>query len=141
MNPRGKGAHLKHFDVVGAVIVESGRVLCARRGDTGPLSGLWEFPGGKIEQGETPEEALIREVAEELNCSVSISAQVALTVHRYEFGIVTLRTFYCVLTAGCPHAVEHAEVRWVTPPELEALAWAPADIPAVASVLRDLSPT
>ncbi|MDR7187167.1 mutator protein MutT [Microbacterium trichothecenolyticum] len=72
---------MKHYDVVGAVIIQNGLVLCAQRGPTGLLGGRWEFPGGKIEPGETPREALVREIAEELDCSVSVGAQVASTIH------------------------------------------------------------
>lgn len=128
---------MKHYDVVGAVIIENGLVLCAQRGSTGLLGGRWEFPGGKIEPGETPREALVREIAEELDCSVSVGAQVASTTHEYEFGVVELRTFYCDLVAGTPYATEHAELRWVAPADLSALDWAPADIPAVNRIRRD----
>lgn len=128
---------MKHYDVVGAVIIENGLVLCAQRGPTGLLGGRWEFPGGKIEPGETPQEALVREIAEELDCSVSVGAQVASTTHEYEFGVVELRTFYCELVVGTPYATEHAELRWVAPADLSALDWAPADIPAVDRIRRD----
>lgn len=129
---------MNHYDVVGAVIIESGFVLCAQRGPNVSLGGLWEFPGGKIELGETPQEALAREIAEELDCSVSVGAEVASTIHQYEFGVVELRTFYCELVAGIPYAAEHAELRWVAPAELSALDWAPADIPAVDRIRRDM---
>ena len=62
---------MKRYDVVGAVIIENGFVLCAQRGSNGLLGGLWEFPGGKIEPGETPREALVREIAEELGIPAS----------------------------------------------------------------------
>jgi 8-oxo-dGTP diphosphatase len=128
---------LKHYDVVGAVIIEDGFVLCAQRGPHGALGGSWEFPGGKIEPGETPRKALEREIAEELGCSVYVGAEVASTTHQYEFGVVKLRTFRCELLAGTPSATEHAELRWVAPAELGALNWAPADLPAVARIERD----
>lgn len=127
---------MRHYNVVGAVIVRDGLVLCAQRGPNGPLGGFWEFPGGKIEAGETPQEALAREILEELDCSISVGAQVALTQHEYEFGVVNLRTYYCTIEAGTPSAQEHAQLRWVAPVGLRALNWAPADVPAVTAIER-----
>ena len=128
---------MRHYEVVGAVIVEAGLVLCAQRGFSGTLGGLWEFPGGKVESGETPEEALVREIAEELGCVVAVGQEVTLTRHEYAFGLVALRTFYCRLTAGTPQATEHAELRWVAAADLSDLKWAPADVAAVEHVKRD----
>ncbi len=129
----------KQIDVVGAVIVRAGKILCAQRGPHGSLGGLWEFPGGKIERGESARAALEREIVEELKCRVSVADVVATTTHEYEFGIVTLTTFYCELVSGVPELTEHSEVRWLSPHELMDLAWAPADIPAVERIVRDLS--
>ncbi|MCR2799491.1 (deoxy)nucleoside triphosphate pyrophosphohydrolase [Microbacterium sp. zg-Y818] len=128
---------MKQYDVVGAVIVKDGLVLCARRGTGGPLGGLWEFPGGKIELGETPQQALEREIVEELVCRVAVGAKVACTTHRYAFGVVRLQTFYCGLIAGAPTATEHAELRWIDPTQLHTLEWAPADVPTVEKIEED----
>lgn len=129
----------KQISVVGAVIVNDGAVLCARRGAAGKLAGFWEFPGGKIEPGESPQAALEREIAEELDCVVDVGDEVVTTTHAYDFGDVTLTTFYCDLVAGTPKLVEHAALTWLTPGELSALEWAPADIPAVEKICADLS--
>lgn len=131
---------MKRIDVVGAVIVRNGSVLCAQRGPQGDLAGLWEFPGGKIESGETPHEALVREIREELGCEVEVKAEVRTTRHAYDFGTIHLTTFYCVLLSGNPQATEHANVKWLPPQDLESLAWAPADVPAVRQVVGDLTP-
>lgn len=121
----------KHLDVVGAVIVRAGTILCAQRGPAGALPGMWEFPGGKIEPGESPREALEREIVEELHCRVEVGETITGTTYEYEFGIVTLTTFYCELVEGEPEVSEHQAVLWLQPAELRSLEWAPADIPAV----------
>lgn len=79
--------------VVGAVIVRVGLVLCARRGSGMSQEGLWEFPGGKVEPGEEPTEALVREIREELGCGIRVLEPVTTTTHAYDFGAVTLSTF------------------------------------------------
>ena len=129
----------RQIRVVGAVVVKEGLVLCAQRGVDGSLPGLWEFPGGKIEPGETPAEALAREISEELGCVVEVDAEITTTTHEYDFGVVTLTTFYCTLVAGLPEASEHAAIAWLDPSDLKTLPWAPADIPAVELIQADLS--
>ena len=129
----------RQINVVGAVIVRDGEVLCAKRGPSGSLAGQWEFPGGKIEPGETARAALEREIAEELACSVNVGAELTTTTHDYDFGTVTLTTFWCQLIEGAPQLTEHAEVRWCPPGELEVLDWAPADLPAVRMIVAGAS--
>ncbi|MEN2740463.1 (deoxy)nucleoside triphosphate pyrophosphohydrolase [Microbacterium sp. X-17] len=124
----------RNIDVVGAVIVRDGRVLAAQRGPGGSLPHLWEFPGGKIEDGESPQEALAREIREELRIDVRVGNEVVSTIHEYDFGIVTLTTYVCELLSGVPQLTEHAAVRWLTGDELLTVAWAPADLPAVERV-------
>lgn len=129
----------RHINVVGAVIVRDGLVLCAQRGQRGSLPGLWEFPGGKIEPEETAREALEREIDEELQCVVDVGAEVTTTSHEYDFGVVNLTTFYCRLVDGEPVLTEHESVTWLPPEALGELPWAPADIPAVDQIRRELA--
>lgn len=121
----------KNIHVVGAIIIDNDKILCAQRGPGKVLSLKWEFPGGKIEDGESPQEALKREISEEMNCKIEIGEQVDHTVYEYDFGIVHLTTFSCKLVEGKPELTEHVAIKWLASHELSSLDWAPADIPAV----------
>ncbi len=134
----GEDMGTRQIAVVGAVIVRNGQVMAAQRGGTGPLAGLWEFPGGKIEPGESAREALEREIAEELGCVVEVGKEVTTTIHEYDFAVITLTTFFCLLVDGEPRLTEHTAVQWLRTEELDSLAWAPADVPAVALVKASL---
>ncbi|WP_203340181.1 (deoxy)nucleoside triphosphate pyrophosphohydrolase [Planococcus beijingensis] len=126
----------KNIRVVGAVIIDGDKILCAQRGMEKSLPGLWEFPGGKIEETETPQSALQREIQEEMHCQVEIGEQVEHTVYEYDFGIVHLTTFYCQLIEGTPVLTEHIEIQWLKADELDQLEWAPADIPAIEKLKK-----
>ena len=127
------------IDVVAAVIVKEDLELYVQRGPGGSLPGLWEFPGGKIESGETPQQALAREITEELKFKVAVGEKVTTTIHEYDFGIVNLSTFYCELVEGTPQLVEHSQLVWSDPKDLRELEWAPADLPAVNLISQHLS--
>lgn len=127
----------KRINVVGAVLTRGQTILAAQRSSTMSLPGMWEFPGGKIEPDESPKEALLRELEEELLCSAEIGKHVQTTEYEYDFGIVILTTYYCSLTGDEPRLTEHSEIRWMPVARLDQLNWAPADIPAVKQVMRD----
>lgn len=126
------------LQVVGAAIVDDGRVLVARRAG-GPYDGLWEFPGGKVEPGESDLSALVRECAEELGVEIVPQAFVGEVlldgvVGGGAPGASTLRVWWARTTGGEPVAHEHAEIRWVSAGELEDLDWIPADRPLLPAV-------
>ena len=127
----------KRINVVGAVLTRGHMILAAQRSPTMSLPGMWEFPGGKVEQDESPKDALLRELQEELLCSAEIGEHIQTTEHEYDFGIVILTTYYCSLMGDEPRLTEHSEIRWIHVNELDQLDWAPADIPAVKQVMRD----
>ncbi|WP_291277714.1 (deoxy)nucleoside triphosphate pyrophosphohydrolase [Galactobacter sp.] len=129
----------KQINVVGAVLVRDGKILAAQRSQAMSLPGLWEFPGGKIEPGETPEQALAREMKEELLCDVTVGEHVETTAYEYDFGVVTLTTFYTQLVNGDPQLTEHSAIKWLAPAELRDVEWAPADVPAVDKLVRTAS--
>lgn len=124
------------LEVVGAVIERDGLILCALRSPNHSLPSLWEFPGGKVELGETHEGALTREIVEELGCKITVLAHLTTTTHAYDTGTVRLHTYRCVIEMGVPTAHEHEEVRWVAVRDLKTLNWAPADVPSVDLIRR-----
>jgi len=122
--------------VVGAAIRDGRRVLAAARAYPPELAGLWEFPGGKVEPGETETEALMRECREELGVAVTVGGRVGGDLATGD-GRYLLRVYFAELVAGEPHAKEHAELRWLAPAELDSVPWLPGNRPAV-DALRDL---
>lgn len=130
----------KQLEVVGAVVVKDGRVLCAQRGPQMSLPGRWEFPGGKVELDESPREALVREMHEEFRCTIEVGEQVETTRHEYDFAIVTLTTYRATLLDGEPELTEHAAMRWLDIRDLDSVPWAPADVPAVERLMATRVP-
>lgn len=129
----------KHVNVVGAVLLnEKNHVFCALRSSTMSLPNLWEFPGGKIEEGEQPEETLQRELMEELQIQVEVRTKVESTYYEYDTFSIQLTTYYSKITSGIPKLTEHADFKWMSAESLHTLEWAPADIPAVEKVQHEL---
>jgi 8-oxo-dGTP diphosphatase len=122
-----------------ALVDEDGRALIARRPEGKPMAGLWEFPGGKVHAGETPETALIRELKEELGIDVAASCLAPFTFasHRYETFHLLMPLYVCRKWQGEVRALEHESIAWVRPLKLRDYPMPPADKPLVA-MLRDL---
>lgn len=128
------------INVVCAVISDcEGRLLACRRSSEQSQPGKWEFPGGKIEVGEDAEDALVREISEELGCAIQVNSSLPVVEHRYPEFSIRLIPYFCQLEDGeIPQIMEHAEMRWVTLTECSGLDWAEADIPIWLALLSDI---
>ncbi len=122
--------------MVAAVLRRDGRILVTRRHAHAARGGQWEFPGGKVEPGESEPAALVREIREELDCEASVGALVARTRHRYPDLEVELAFYACTLTAGSePRLVGAAAMDWVTPEALARLDLCEADLPVLPAIV------
>ena len=128
----------KTVHVVGAIIENDNKeIFCALRSPEMSLPNYWEFPGGKIEENETPKQALAREIKEEFNCEIAVGEKVEDTTYEYEKVIVRLETYMSTILNGTPTALEHADAKWVPRNQLLSLEFAPADIPAVEKLVNE----
>lgn len=118
--------------VVAAVIVSDGRVLAAQRAEPPALAGGWEFPGGKVDPGESEHDALVRECQEELGVEIAVGERVGGDWPLSD-GYV-LRVWLATIVAGVPHAKEHLALRWLSPEEHYDVAWLGADLPVMRAV-------
>jgi len=120
--------------VAAAVIIRDGRVLLTRRGEGQHLAGMWEFPGGKLEAGESPEEALLRECQEECGIEVEVAEILEVTHHWYPEKEVLLLFYRCELRAGEVRHLQVADHAWVAPRDLDDYPLPPADERVVARI-------
>jgi 8-oxo-dGTP diphosphatase len=122
--------------VVCAVIERDGHVLIAQRPAHKLLPLKWEFPGGKVEPGEDPAAAIIREIREELGCTIVVTRALTPFTHDYQTVVIEMIPFVCALTPGStePHAHEHVALAWVSPGSLHTYDLAAADWPVVAAL-------
>ena len=133
------GSIRKYVRVVAAVIRDPkghpGRIFATARG-YGEYKGWWEFPGGKIEAGETPEEALRREIREELTATISVGELIKTVEYDYEKFHLSMDCFFAEVTAGQLKLKEAAEARWLSEAELDEVSWLPADLSLVEEMRR-----
>ena len=129
---------MKTIEVVAAVVVRDGKVLCVQRAkhSKGYVSLKWEFPGGKVEVGETREEALVREIREELSVNIEVLEFFMTVEHAYPDFHLTMHVFKCVLDQGEITLNEHVALKWLSVAELDQLDWAAADVPVVKSLMQ-----
>ncbi|HSK67873.1 MAG TPA: (deoxy)nucleoside triphosphate pyrophosphohydrolase [Candidatus Limnocylindria bacterium] len=124
-------------EVVAALVRREGRVLICRRPAHKARGLLWEFPGGKVEPGEAPREALVRECREELGVTLEVGELYMRVVHEYTDITVGLGLYEARVPEGEPQALEHAEIRWALPGELGEYAFCPADTEIVARLAAE----
>ncbi|RXJ73592.1 thiamine-phosphate phosphorylase [Veronia nyctiphanis] len=125
--------------VVAGVVVKSGKVLLTQRRDKNGQQGLWEFPGGKVEPGETDQQALERELDEELAIKVEVSEQIVETLHHYEDKSILLCSYLCRWIDGDIELRYHQNLAWVNENEVKAYQLSDADIPVTALLKHYLS--
>ncbi|MBO2446851.1 (deoxy)nucleoside triphosphate pyrophosphohydrolase [Actinomadura barringtoniae] len=123
--------------VVGAAIIRDGRLLAAQRAEPAELAGGWEFPGGKVDPGETDEDALVRECHEELGVKVALGERIGGDWPLSLSGV--LRVWTAELVEGEPQALEHLALRWLEPGQLYDVEWLPGDLPLVEEIRPHLT--
>ena len=129
---------MRQIEVVAAIIFREGKALCVQRPEHEReyISLKWEFPGGKVEVGESRSEALVREIREELAVDVLVSDFLMTVEHTYPDFHLTMHVFKCALQSGEIVLEEHVDMKWLAAQELGSLEWAAADVPVVKSLMN-----
>lgn len=126
---------MKVIKVVAAIIIYKGKVLATQRG-YGEFKDGWEFPGGKVEPDETPQEALVREIKEELNTIIEVGELLATVEYDYPMFHLSMDCFICELKEGDLELKEHEDARWLTKETLDSVNWLPADLGLVGKIKK-----
>ena len=121
---------MKQIEVVAAIIRKGNKIFATQRG-YGDFKDWWEFPGGKMEAGETPEEALKREIREELSTDISIDDYLCTVEHDYPAFHLTMHCYLCSLLSEALHLNEHEAAKWLSNEELDSIKWLPADLKVI----------
>ncbi|MDD2234538.1 MAG: 8-oxo-dGTP diphosphatase MutT [Desulfitobacteriaceae bacterium] len=119
------------IQVTAAIIIKDNKILITQRASGQNLAGKWEFPGGKIEPGENPQQCLQREIREELDVDIEVSDFFAESIHTYQSGTIKLMAFWCRWLSGDFNLQVHSKLAWVNRHEISLYDFAPADIPLV----------
>ena len=126
---------MKKIEVVAAVIAQDNKIFATQRG-YGEFKGYWEFPGGKIEAGETCEQALVREIEEELNTKIEVGHKICLVNYDYPEFHLTMHCFAAKVIEGKLELLEHMDACWVSSDDIDKLPWLPADIEVINAIKK-----
>ena len=126
---------MKVVKVVAAIIAQEGKIFATQRG-YGEFKDGWEFPGGKIEEGETPQQALVREIQEELDTEVEVGDLLGTVEYDYPTFHLSRQCFLCRIKSGSLNLKEHEAARWLAEDELDSVDWLPADIEVLEWIRR-----
>lgn len=128
---------MKTINVVAAVIFKDDKVFATQRG-YGEFKDGWEFPGGKVEPGESPEDALRREIREELEVDVNVVDLIETIEYDYPAFHLSMKCFACTIAGGSPHLLEHEAAKWLTSKQLGSVDWLPADVTLIPKIEKML---
>ncbi len=126
---------MKQIEVVAAIIRKGDKIFATQRG-YGDFKDWWEFPGGKMEAGETPKEALVREIREELSAGINVDEFLCTVEYDYPQFHLTMHCYLCSLLTEALHLNEHEAAKWLTKDELDSVKWLPADIHVIKALQR-----
>ncbi len=126
---------MKTIEVVAAIITKDGKYFATQRG-YGDFAGGWEFPGGKMETGEMPQDALVREIKEELDAEITVGELFETVEYDYPTFHLTMHCFLCELVSEHVVLLEHEAAKWLSPEELDSVDWLPADLGLIESLMQ-----
>lgn len=126
---------MKTYHVVAAIIEQDSKIFATQRG-YGDYKDGWEFPGGKIEPGETPEQALVREIHEELDMTIDVIRLVIHVSYDYPQFHLEMDCYLCSIAEGTPHLLEHEAAKWLDSNDIDSVGWLPADIQVIDAIRK-----
>jgi len=129
---------MKQIEVVAAVTIKENKVFATQRG-YGEFKDWWEFPGGKIEQGETPQQALVREIKEELSADIVVKDLIETVEWDYPNFHLTMHCFWCEMASEALHLNEHEASAWLGKDDIRTVKWLPADLEIISKIEKKLS--